>query len=206
MQETCWVQSVGREDPLEKGTATHSTFLAWEIPWTEELAGYSPWGRRESATTWTLNQNHNNNNENCKPTRLQSQNRNQQHKITLYLTANALYCRRLNTLATQILCEMLKAAGPFLASLSLFEQLLAGKGSSWRQKAGRVMLSRGTWREGSPLCSKNRKHPSRTGCRQERENYAGIMARTPSTKEQLQSGGSWLTDFPSFCLAPMQFL
>ena len=35
MQETR-VRSLGREDPLEKETATHSTILAWEIPWTEE--------------------------------------------------------------------------------------------------------------------------------------------------------------------------
>ena len=35
MRET-WVQSLGREDPLEKGIAIHSSILAWEIPWTEE--------------------------------------------------------------------------------------------------------------------------------------------------------------------------
>ena len=35
MQET-WVPSLGREDPLERVMATHSGFLAWEIPWTEE--------------------------------------------------------------------------------------------------------------------------------------------------------------------------
>ena len=35
MQET-WVRSLGWEDPLEKGTATHSSILAWRIPWTEE--------------------------------------------------------------------------------------------------------------------------------------------------------------------------
>ena len=33
MQET-WVRSLGWEDPLEKGTATHSSILAWRIPWT----------------------------------------------------------------------------------------------------------------------------------------------------------------------------
>ena len=38
------VQSLGLEDPLEKGMATHSSILAWKIPRTEELAGYSPWG------------------------------------------------------------------------------------------------------------------------------------------------------------------
>ena len=35
MQET-WVQSLGWEDPLEKETATHSSILAWRIPWTEK--------------------------------------------------------------------------------------------------------------------------------------------------------------------------
>ena len=35
MQES-WVQFLGQEDPLEKGIATHSSFLAWRIPWTEE--------------------------------------------------------------------------------------------------------------------------------------------------------------------------
>ena len=38
MQET-WVPSLGREDPLEKGMATHSSILAWRSPWTEEPGG-----------------------------------------------------------------------------------------------------------------------------------------------------------------------
>ena len=38
MQEM-WVWSLGREDPLEKGMASHSSILAWRIPWTEELGG-----------------------------------------------------------------------------------------------------------------------------------------------------------------------
>ena len=38
MQET-QVQSLGQEDPLEKGIATHSSILAWKIPWTEEPGG-----------------------------------------------------------------------------------------------------------------------------------------------------------------------
>ena len=72
-----WVQSLAREDSLEEGVATHSSILAWRIPWTEEpgrvskswaqlkslrthtqthqwkkqalslLAGYSPWGHKE---------------------------------------------------------------------------------------------------------------------------------------------------------------
>jgi len=35
MKET-WVQSLGQEDPLEKEMTTHSTILAWKIPWTEK--------------------------------------------------------------------------------------------------------------------------------------------------------------------------
>ena len=38
MQEM-WVLSLGGEDPLEKEMATHSSILAWEIPWTEEPGG-----------------------------------------------------------------------------------------------------------------------------------------------------------------------
>ena len=38
MQET-QVQSLGREDPLEEEMATHSSILAWEVPWTEEPEG-----------------------------------------------------------------------------------------------------------------------------------------------------------------------
>ena len=47
MQET-WVQSLGQEDSLEKEMATHSSVLTWRIPWTNELAGYSPWYLKES--------------------------------------------------------------------------------------------------------------------------------------------------------------
>ena len=51
MQET-WVGSLGWEDSLEKKRATHSSILAWRIPWTERsLAGYSPWGGKESDAT-----------------------------------------------------------------------------------------------------------------------------------------------------------
>ena len=45
MQEA-QVQSLGWEDPLEKEMATHSSILAWRIPWTEESGRlHSPWGR-----------------------------------------------------------------------------------------------------------------------------------------------------------------
>ena len=38
------IQSLGWEDPLEKGRATHSSFLAWEIPWTQEPGGLQSTG------------------------------------------------------------------------------------------------------------------------------------------------------------------
>ena len=37
--QKAWVQSLGWEDPLEKGMAAHSSILAWRIPWTEEPTG-----------------------------------------------------------------------------------------------------------------------------------------------------------------------
>ena len=43
MQET-WVQSLGWDDPLEKGMATHSNILAWGIPWTDEPGGLQSTG------------------------------------------------------------------------------------------------------------------------------------------------------------------
>jgi len=47
MRET-WVLSLGWDDPLEKGTANHSSILAWRIPWIEEPGGlYSLWGHKE---------------------------------------------------------------------------------------------------------------------------------------------------------------
>ena len=59
MQET-WVRSLGWEDPLEEGMATHSTILDWKIPMDTGAwrAGYSPWGRKESDTTEQLSTAH----------------------------------------------------------------------------------------------------------------------------------------------------
>ena len=53
MQETSeiWVQFLGQEDPLEEGMATHSSLLAWRIPWTEEPGGLQSMGCKESDTT-----------------------------------------------------------------------------------------------------------------------------------------------------------
>ena len=50
MQETR-VQSLGQEDALEKGMATHSSILAWKIPWTEEPGGLQSMGLQELDTT-----------------------------------------------------------------------------------------------------------------------------------------------------------
>ena len=53
MQET-WFQSMGWDDPLEEDMATHSITLAWRIPGTDSLTGYSPQGYKESDTTEEL--------------------------------------------------------------------------------------------------------------------------------------------------------
>ena len=53
MRETR-VQSLGWDDLLEKEMATHSSILAWKIPWRKSLVGYSSWGRKESDTTERL--------------------------------------------------------------------------------------------------------------------------------------------------------
>ena len=45
------IQSLGWEDPLEKGMATHSSMLAWRIPWTEEPGGLQSMGLQESDVT-----------------------------------------------------------------------------------------------------------------------------------------------------------
>ena len=50
MRET-QVRSLGREDPLEKEMVTHSSILAWRIPWREELGGLQSMGSQESDTT-----------------------------------------------------------------------------------------------------------------------------------------------------------
>ena len=47
MRETR-VQSLGQEDLLEKEMVTHSSILAWKIPWMENLVGYRPWGHKDS--------------------------------------------------------------------------------------------------------------------------------------------------------------
>ena len=39
-----WARSMGQEDPLEEGMATHSSILAWEIPWTEKPGGLQSTG------------------------------------------------------------------------------------------------------------------------------------------------------------------
>ena len=56
-QET-QVQSLGGEDPLEKGMATHSSILDWRIPWTKEPGRPQSLGAQESDTAWQLNHHH----------------------------------------------------------------------------------------------------------------------------------------------------
>ena len=49
---------LGQEDPLEKEIVTHSSILAWEIPWTEELCGLPPKGSRKSLHNWATKHRH----------------------------------------------------------------------------------------------------------------------------------------------------
>ena len=53
-QETC-VQSLGREDPLEKGMVNHSSILAWRIPCTEEPGGLKAMGSQRVGYDWATN-------------------------------------------------------------------------------------------------------------------------------------------------------
>ena len=53
VQET-WVRSLGQEDPLEKEMATHSSILAWKIPWAEKPGGLQSMGSKRVGTTEQL--------------------------------------------------------------------------------------------------------------------------------------------------------
>ena len=56
MQET-WVRSLGWEDPLEEGLATHSSVLAWRIPWTEEPGRMQSVGSHRVRHDWVTKHN-----------------------------------------------------------------------------------------------------------------------------------------------------
>ena len=56
-QET-WVQSLSQEDPLEKEMATHTSILAWEIPWTEEPGGQQSMGSQRVGHNLETKQQH----------------------------------------------------------------------------------------------------------------------------------------------------
>ena len=58
MQEI-WVRSLGREDPLEKEMATHSSILAWEIPWAVELGGLQSMGSQRVGHSLVTNNSNN---------------------------------------------------------------------------------------------------------------------------------------------------
>ena len=53
MQET-WVRFLGQDDPLEKAVATHSSILAWEIPWTDEPSGLQSMGSQRVRHDYNL--------------------------------------------------------------------------------------------------------------------------------------------------------
>ena len=48
-----WVRSLGQEDPLEEGVATHSSILAWRMPWTEEPGGLQSIGLQRVRHNWS---------------------------------------------------------------------------------------------------------------------------------------------------------
>ena len=50
-----WIWSLGREDPLEKGMTTHSSILAWRIPWTQEPGGLQSMGLQRVGHDWVTN-------------------------------------------------------------------------------------------------------------------------------------------------------
>ena len=54
-EQEIWVQSLGQEDPLKKGMATHSSILAWRMPWTEESAGLLSRGSQRVGHDWVTN-------------------------------------------------------------------------------------------------------------------------------------------------------
>ena len=54
MQEI-WGQSQSQEDPMEKGMVTHSSIVAWEIPWTEEPGGLQSMGSQRAGQDWVTN-------------------------------------------------------------------------------------------------------------------------------------------------------
>ena len=78
MQET-WVWPLGREDRLEKGMATHSSILAWIIPWTEESGGLQSMGRKGSDCTEQI-------------TLSLSQNINSKDSVTIISVTLANFC------------------------------------------------------------------------------------------------------------------
>ena len=53
-----WVWSLGREDPLEEGMASHCSILAWRIPWTEEPGGLQSTGSQRVGHSWEINYQH----------------------------------------------------------------------------------------------------------------------------------------------------
>ena len=57
MRET-WVRSLGREDPLEKEMAIHSSTIAWKIPWTEELGRLKSMGSQRVWHDWATSHSH----------------------------------------------------------------------------------------------------------------------------------------------------
>ena len=81
-----WVRSLGWEDPLEEGMATHSSILAWRIPMDRErsLVGYSLWGCKESDTTERLSTHP------CEPDACRARHSEQNASASWFIYSNGL--------------------------------------------------------------------------------------------------------------------
>ena len=131
-----WVRSLGWEDPLEEGVATHSSILAWRIPWTEGPHELQSMGSQRVGHDWVT-----------------------KHSTWLF---SGSWSWSSNTLATwceeptekTLMLGMLKAGGEggergwdgWMASLTEWTRVWASSGSWWRTGKPGVLLSMGSQR------------------------------------------------------------
>jgi len=128
LQET-WVWSLGWEDPLEEGMATHSSIPAWSIPWTEKPGGLLSMGSQRVGHDWVTRQKHNDGSRNSK-----------NHEIGLWFPVPAALCQQPqiwhqhSCFWTPVL--LLKGCVSFMKSLKLsellFHQLQHGESNIYR--------------------------------------------------------------------------
>ena len=126
-----WVWSLGCEDPLEEGTATHSSILAWSSPWTEKPASYSPWSHKESDRTEVTSVQFSSVAQSC-PTLCDPMNRSTpglpvHHQLPEFTQT---YIHRVMPSSHLILCHPLLLLPPIPPSISIMSQPFAWGGQS----------------------------------------------------------------------------